>query len=68
MKAIDWEIGFLECSAKNNENIFRIFKELLNQKQTQTIRKSIEERNERIINSQIFKPKVSLKPNNCTIS
>ena len=29
---IDWEFGHVECSAKNNENLARIFTQLLRQK------------------------------------
>lgn len=28
-ESIDWEVGFVECSAKTNENIFQIFQQLL---------------------------------------
>lgn len=30
--SIDWEFGHVECSAKTNENVFRIFTQLVRQK------------------------------------
>ncbi|CAG2106604.1 unnamed protein product, partial [Medioppia subpectinata] len=68
---IDWEMGFVECSAKSNDNVIWILRELVRQKQSQYIlqTQSMAKREPLLIASPRIKPrKVALKPQSCTIS
>lgn len=38
MAVYDWECGYVECSAKDNQNIVQVFKELLVQAKVPTLK------------------------------
>lgn len=74
---IDWEHGWVECSAKDNTNIARVFQELLAQahfkskvaKATQNRRMSLPVNSfSRDQLSPVFRPKGSRKRTSCAVS
>ncbi|XP_075558247.1 uncharacterized protein LOC142590212 [Dermacentor variabilis] len=74
---IDWEHGWVECSAKDNTNIARVFQELLAQahfkskvaKATQSRRMSLPVNSfSRDQLSPVFRPKGSRKRTSCAVS
>ncbi|KAH7931815.1 hypothetical protein HPB52_025274 [Rhipicephalus sanguineus] len=70
---IDWENGFLECSAKENINVFEIFKELLVQaKIPYDLNPAVVNKRRRSLpvypTSPSIKDKTLLKRNSCAVS
>lgn len=69
---IDWENGFVECSAKDNHNIMEIFKQLLIQaKISYDLSPAVKRRRTSLPNyptSPSIKDKVLLKRNSCAVS
>lgn len=72
--SIDWEIGYVECSAKENRNVIEIFRKLMHQCNIPY------ELNERVVDKQrrkslpaystqpSLKDKALLKRNSCNVS
>lgn len=67
---LDWECGFVECSAKNNVNIIKIFKEILVQANVRyNLSPAVRRRRQSLPSlSNAQSPKFSLKRHSCSVS
>ncbi|CRK96203.1 CLUMA_CG009631, isoform A [Clunio marinus] len=68
---LDWECGFVECSAKNNENIVNVFKELLVQAKIRyNLSPAVRRRRQSLPSfaNSSSSPKFSLKRHSCSVS
>lgn len=67
---LDWECGFVECSAKDNVNIIKVFKELLVQANIRyNLSPAVRRRRQSLPSfSSASPPKFSLKRHSCSVS
>lgn len=68
---LDWECGFVECSAKNNTNIIAVFKELLVQANIKyNLSPAVRRRRQSLpsFTASSHSPKFSLKRHSCSVS
>lgn len=68
---LDWECGFIECSAKDNSNIIKVFKELLVQANIRyNLSPAVRRRRQSLPSfaSSNNSPKFSLKRHSCSVS
>lgn len=67
---LDWECGFVECSAKDNNNIIKVFKELLVQANIRyNLSPAVRRRRQSLPSfSTSSPPKFSLKRHSCSVS
>lgn len=68
---LDWECGFIECSAKDNMNIIKIFKELLVQANIRyNLSPAVRRRRQSLpsFSASSHSPKFSLKRHSCSLS
>lgn len=68
---LDWECGFIECSAKDNSNIIKVFKELLVQANIRyNLSPAVRRRRQSLpsFSSANNSPKFSLKRHSCSVS
>lgn len=68
---LDWECGYVECSAKDNANIINVFKELLVQANIRyNLSPAVRRRRQSLpsFTTSTHSPKFSLKRHSCSVS